>query len=220
VAQRGRMSGTTLERIETLEKVGDLHLKSYKPSEIARQLGISPAQAKHYIAQYQELIRKKVNSDPDFLERVAENTGEALLRLDQLVKEAWETYETAKDNDMINQQINLLKVAGAFEQQRANLLQLMGAKMDSGMMARMSKAETVNGIVTRIIKDVVSDCDHCKVEVMPRLAEAFAIMNAQEEAVEMQPIDDDEDIIDAEVVEEVEEEVDMALMMGDVVAHD
>lgn len=211
------MAGSTIERLELLEQVGDLHLKSYKPSEIARSLGISPAQAKHYIVQYQELLRKRVNSDPDFLDRVAENTIEALHRLDNLVKEAWETYDTAKDNDMINQQINLLKVAGGLEQQRANLLQLMGAKMDSGMMARMSRAETVNGIVTRIIKEVVGECEHCKALVMPRLAEAFSMMNQGEEAVDMQPIEDD-DIEEAIIVDE--EETDMGTMMGDIVSYE
>jgi predicted transcriptional regulator len=216
------VSGSTIERLELIEQVGDLHLKSYKPSEIARNLGISPAQAKHYIAQYQELLRRRVNEDPDFLDRVADNTFEALERLDGLVKEAWETYETAKNNDLINQQINLLKVAGAFEQQRANLLQLMGAKMDSGMTARMQRAEQVNSIVARIIKEVVSDCDHCKVEVMPRLAEAFAKMNQETEAVDLSRIEDS-DVIDAEVIEEEEveeDEHDMKGMMGDIVAYD
>lgn len=202
-----------VERINTLEQVGDLHLKSYKPGEIARKLGISTQQAKHYVNQYISLVQNKVQNDPDFMDRVADNTIEALERLDKIVVEAWETYETAKDNEMVNQQINLLKVAAQLEQQRANLLQLMGAKMDGGMMAKMQRAEKVNSIVSHIIKDSVSQCERCKLEIMPRLAEAFRLMNEAEEVVDFEDVE--------EVIEEEEvEEHDHSAMMADVIAHD
>lgn len=203
-----------VERIGTLEQVGDLYLKSYKPGEIARKLNISAAQAKHYINQYQSLVQQKVQNDPDFMDRVADNTIEALERLDKIVVEAWETYETAKDNEMVNQQINLLKVAATLEQQRANLLQLMGAKMDGGMMAKMQRAEKVNSIVSHIIKDSISQCEKCKLEAMPRLAEAFRLMNEAEEVVDF------EDVEEVEVIEDEVEEHDHAAMMSEVIAHD
>jgi hypothetical protein len=206
---------SVVAKIETLEQVGQLHLKSYKPAEIARQLNITTREAKYYVEQYQELVRKRVEQDPEFLDRVGEHTLEALERLDNLVKEAWETYDTAKNNDMMNQQINLLKVASTLEQQRANLLQLMGAKMDGGMMARMQRAERVNDIVSRIIKDTASQCEICKPLIMPRLAEAFALMNRAEEAADMQPVDDD---IEEAVI--VEEEVDNSAMMDDVISYE
>ena len=206
-----------VERIDTMEKVAELHLKGYKPSEIGRELSLSPAQTKHYVSQYKEYIANKVAHDPDFLDRIQDNTIEALERLDQLIKEGWETYETAKANDMINQQINLMKVVGGFEQQRANLLQLMGAKMDGGMMQRMQKAERVNEIVSRVIKEIVADCDRCKVQVQPRLAEAFAMMGKHEEAADMQPMSDDEPV-EAEIIEE--DDHDQEGMMADVIAYD
>jgi hypothetical protein len=95
----------------------------------------------------------------------------------------------------------LLKVHGAFEQQRANLLQLMGARMDGGMQARMQKAEEVNGMLADVIKEVVSTCPQCKLEVQVRLAEAFSRMNRPEDAAEMRPSDDFIDV-DSEEVEE------------------
>jgi hypothetical protein len=199
------------QKLDDLERVADLHLKSYKPIEIARKLDMSPAQVKKHINDYGELMSRRAESDPNFLERVQENTIEALQRMDNIVMEAWETYETAKDNDMINQQINLLKVAGDLEDKRAKLLQLMGAKLDNGMLARMNKAERVNEIVSRVIKDIVSECDHCKIEVMPRLAEAFSLMDKPDEIIDMEP-----------VVEEKEEEreYDHEGMMSDILAPD
>ena len=210
------------EKFNELERVAELYLKSYKPNEIARALNITTAQAKAYIRDYKQIVSERVAEDPDFLDRVQENVSEALERLDTLVKEAWETYDTAKSADLINQQTNLLKVIGAFEQQRAAILQLLGAKMDSGMMARMQRAERVNEIVSRIIKDVVAECDHCKTEVMPRLAEAFAAMGREQEAADMRPVSDEPIIdTDGDEVEEAEwSEADHENMMGDIVAYD
>lgn len=187
-------------QIDDMERVADLHLKGYKPAEIGRTLQLSTVQVKRYISSYQEYIANRVESDPEFMDRLQENTLEALDKFDMLIREAWETYETAKNADMLNQQLNGIKILKELEMERAKLLQLMGAKVDSGMLARMNKAERVNEIVSRIIKDVVSNCPKCKVEVMPRLAEAFEMMNKPEEAVDIR---NEEDFIDeAEIIEE------------------
>lgn len=209
-------------KLDTLEKVGELYLKSYKPAEIARRLNISPAQAKSYIEDYKAVVDKKFQNDPEFLDRIGENTILAIERMEAIVAETWATYETAKNNDMINQQINLLKLSATHEQQLSNLLQLAGAKVDSGVMARMQKAERVNEIVTRVIKEVVGDCPRCRVEVMPRLAEAFDLMNKQAEAVELRELSPESEIIDAEVIEEDGEmtEEEQKAMMADILSDD
>lgn len=210
------MSGL-LDRIDHLEKVSELYLKGYKPSQIARKLDISAAQARNYVEQYKEAVATRVMEDPDFLDRIQDNTLEALEQIDLLIKEAWETYENAKELEMMNQQINLLKVAGDLTDKRNKLLQLVGAKIDSGMTARMQKAEQVNFVVSSIIKDIISQCDNCKGQAQVRLAEAFRDMNRPEEAVEMHKIEGD--IVDAEVVEEEEDVWDddrQAEMLGDV----
>jgi hypothetical protein len=207
------------EKLDTLEKVGELYLKSYKPAEIARRLNISPAQAKAYIEDYKVVVDKKFQNDPEFLDRIGENTLVAIERMEAIVAETWETYEYAKDNEMINQQINLLKLSATHEQQLSNLLQLAGAKVDSGMMARMQKAERVNEIVTRVIKEVSGDCPKCRHEVMARLAEAFELMNKQAEAVEMRELAPESEIIEAEVIEGMTEEEEAA-MMADILSED
>lgn len=203
------MSSVVAE-IDTLEKVSQLYLKDYKPAEIGRALDLTPRQVRYYISEYKSYISHRVEEDPEFLDRLENNTMEALERLGMLIKEAWDTYETAKNNDLVAQQTNLLKVAGDFEDKRAKLLQLMGAKVDSGMTARMQRAERVNDIVSNIIKEIVSKCDVCKIEVAPRLAEAFAVMNREEEAVDMEPVD----VEDAEIIEQE----DTAAILADVIA--
>lgn len=197
---------TLLDKIDHLEKVSELYLKGYKPSQIARALDISPAMAKNYVEQYKEAITNRVMEDPDFLDRIQDNTLEALEQIDLLIKEAWETYENAKELEMMNQQINLLKVAGDLTDKRNKLLQLVGAKIDSGMTARMQKAEQVNFVVSSIIKDIISQCPNCRNEAQVRLAEAFRDMNRPEEAVELHRVGDAEDAIVIEEEDTSEEE--------------
>lgn len=201
-----------VQQISDLERVSELHLKRHTPTQIARATGLSTAQVKRLIDQYQEAIATRVMDDPDFLDRLQENTLEALAQQDLLIKEAWETYESAKDLEMMNQQINLLKVMNDLQEKRNKLLQLMGAKVDSGMTARMQRAEQVNQKVSEVIKDVISGCDRCRTEAQVKLAEAFAIMDKAEEVIDLEP---EEEIEEAEVVTEQTDD-EREAMMNDV----
>lgn len=200
---------TTIERFEKMERAGDLHLKGYKYSEIARELDVTPQHAKHLITEYKDYVRGRVQEDPDFLDRLQENTMEMLDAFDMLIREAWENYETAKNAEMLNQATNLIKVIGDLQDRKSKLLQLMGVKVDGGMMARMQKAEQVNDIVSGVIRDVVGECPRCRTEAQVRLAQAFSLMNKADEAAEMELVAaTDGDIVDAEVIDGDEEEMD------------
>lgn len=204
-------------QIDDMERVADLHLKGYKPAEIGRALQLSTVQVKRYIDSYQQYISNRIDEDPEFMDRLQENTLAALDKFDMLIREAWETYETAKGADMLTQQLNGIKIIKELEIERAKLLQLMGAKVDSGMLARMNKAEKVNEIVSRVIKEQISQCPKCKLEIMPRLAEAFDLMNKSEEIIDIVPMEDD--IEEADIEEEDGEDVHQN-MMSDVLSID
>jgi transcription elongation factor Elf1 len=211
--------GQLLEKIELLDQVAELMPKGYNEREIARALDIPLNQAKMLVKEYHEAISKRVMDDPDFLDRLQENTMAALEGMDMIIRETWEAYDSAKAMDMIPQMTNLLKLAGDLAEKRAKLLQLMGAKVDSGFMARMNRLEQVNDIVSRVLKETIAHCDKCRMEAQVRLAEAFQIMNRADEVVDMEPIEDD--TVDAEIIDEQEEqEADdaHAAMMLDVIS--
>ena len=203
----------SVEKYEQIERAAELYLKRYKYTEIARELQITPAYAKVLVDEYRELIRGRAESDPDLLDRLVENTLEMIDQLDMISKEIWETYQKAKDFEMINQQNATLKNAMDITEKRAKLLQLMGAKADGGNTARLQKAERVNQIVSEVMRDIVSQCPRCKVEAQIKLAEAFRIMNSEENVVEMHELET------VEVVEEMTEE-ERLMMMGDVLSDD
>lgn len=186
-----------IEEYNDTEQAGLLKLKGYNYTEIAQEMGITPKKAKAYVQKYMELIRFQATSDPDFLDRVEENTILFLKQFDELSKEAWETVKISTDQGSLSSRINSLKLAGEFLSQKGKLLQLMGGKVDSSYIARMARAESVNLILASIIKEIISTCDVCRPEAHRRLQEAFAAMGSVEDALEPEPIY-------AEVVEDEE----------------
>lgn len=189
-----------IDEIELIEEVGQLRNKGYNFTEIAKIKGMTPVKAKKLYGEYVNFINDAVQRDPDFLERVKENTLTTLNMFDNLNKEIWETIEIATDNGMLGERSKALKLAMELLDKKAKLQQLIGGPTDSSLMYRLNKAEAVNTMLSSVIKEVVSGCDRCAPEARLRLAEAFAMMGAEEEAMNADHIQD------AEVVEDEDQE--------------
>lgn len=209
-----------IEKFEKIEKASELHLKGYKFTEIGRELGISPAQAKSLVDEYKTFIRERAENDPDLLDRLTENTMEMLDHVEMISREIWLTYEKAKEFEMVNQQNATLKNAMDIAERKAKLLQLMGAKVDSGSTARMQRAERVNEIVSSVIKEIVADCPRCRVEAQIRLAEAFKLMDKEEEAAELREIARPQEPEEDEFIDADSDEIDHESMMSDILTDD
>lgn len=189
------------ERIREIEEVGLLHLKGYKNSEIAEVTGRSPATIREYIKTYKSRLEREVEDDPYFLEKVQYNTLKTLAEIDEIGKEAWESVDIATREGLVGQRNQALKLALDIATKKAQLLQLMGGqKTDGEYIARMQKAEQVNQVISKIIRDVIADCPVCRPKAEANLREAFALM---EQGQDFEGDDDevDEEIIEAEIVE-------------------
>jgi predicted DNA-binding protein YlxM (UPF0122 family) len=199
--------GEKLEKAETyfdkankVEQVGLLHLKGYSLSEIAELEQLSPNTVQTYIGQYKTYLETRAEDDPYFLEKVQYNTVKALAEFDEISKESWESVEIATREGMVSARNQALKLCLDIATKKAQLHQLMGGtKTDGEYIARMQKAETVNQIISKVIKDIVADCEVCKPKARVMLREAFAMMN--EEDFDPTGDKDDDDIEDAEIVE-------------------
>jgi hypothetical protein len=183
-----------LDKIKDIEKAGILHIKGYTYNEISSFLSISATEAKSYIEEYKKIIQRQADKDPYFLERIQFNTVKALQEFDQISKEAWETVSIATDHGMVAQRIQALKLASDIATKKAQLHKLMsgGNQADAEYIQRMQKAESVNGILSRVLRDVISNHPQIADEVRKELAIAFEIMNGGEEEIV------DDDIIDIE----------------------
>lgn len=175
---------TILDKVRDIEEAGLLHIKGYSYHEIATLLSIKVSEAKANVDEYKKILTKQADDDPYFLERVQYNTIKALEEFDQLSKEAWETVNIATDHGMVPARIQALKLAAEIANKKAQLHKLMsGGSSDSDYIARMQRAENVNQILSKILRDVISKYPEIAEEVRKELAIAFDIMGTEEAEV-------------------------------------
>lgn len=174
-----------IEKIKDVEKVGLLHVKGYTKSEIASLMALPVDDVRDYIEEYRLILNQKAEEDPYFLERVQFNTIKALQEFDSLSKEAWETITIATDHGMIAARIQAIKLAGELATKKAQLHKLMGGNQaDSEYIARMQKAENVNQILSKILRDVIGKHPIIAEQVRKELELAFQIMGKEEMLLE------------------------------------
>jgi hypothetical protein len=173
---------TILDEVRDIQEAGLLHIKGYKNHEIAALLSINTNKAKEYVQQYKELVQQQADEDPYFLEKLQFNTLKALEEFDQISKEAWETVSIATDHGMVAQRIQALKLAGDIATKKAQLHKLMsgGSNADADYIQRMQRAENVNQILSRILRDVISKHPAIADEVRRELSLAFEMMNQED----------------------------------------
>ena len=169
-----------IEKIKDVEQVGLLHVKGYSMREISTLMSIPVNEIKSYIEEYKLILNQTIEEDPFFLEKVQFNTIKALTDFDELSKEAWETITIATDNGMVAARIQAIKLAGDLATKKAQLHKLMGGNQTDGeYIARMQKAENVNQILSKILRDVISKYPDIANEVRKELEIAFEIMSGK-----------------------------------------
>jgi hypothetical protein len=169
---------TILDDLKDIEDVGLLHVKGYSVHEIASLMSSTADKVKKQINEYKKILSRQADEDPYFLEKLQFNTIKALQEFDQLSKEAWETVNIATDHGMVPARIQAIKLAAEVATKKAQLHKLMGGNQTDGQyIARMQKAESVNQILSKVLRDVISKHPHIAEEVRRELEVAFEIMN-------------------------------------------
>ena len=171
-------SRTILDDLADIEQAGLLHVKGYSIHEISSLMSVNADKAKQMIVEYRKILNRQAESDPYFLEKIQFNTIKALQEFDQLSKEAWETVNIATDHGMVPARIQAIKLAAEVATKKAQLHKLMGGNQtDAQYIARMQKAENVNQILSKILRDVISKHPQIAEEVRKELEIAFEIMS-------------------------------------------
>ena len=174
-------SQTLIDELKKVEEAGLLYVKGYNYNEIATLLTLPIEKAKNYIAEYKKILNRQAEEDPYFLEKLQFNTIKALQEFDQLSKEAWETVNIATDHGMIPARIQAIKLAGDLATKKAQLHKLLsGNTTDNQYIARMQRAENVNQILSKVLRDVIAKHPEISNEVRAELEVAFEIMNADQ----------------------------------------
>jgi len=193
---------TVYDELKLVEDAGLMKIKGYSYQDISSVLEISVDKAKNYVGQHSRVLQQIADDDPFFLEKIQFNTLKALDEFNEVSKETWETVHLATEAGMVSARIQALKLALDTAKQKAQLHQLMsGGKSDSEFIARMQKAETVNHIVSKVIRDIVAECEVCRPLAHNMLREAYALMDNEsfdsaEDLVETLDFDEDAEIVE------------------------
>jgi hypothetical protein len=182
-----------VNELDDIEEAGLMYIKGYKMSEISTVMNITAKKARKYVNDYKQVFQRRSEEDPYFLEKVQYNTLKALDEFDEVSKEAWETVTIATDHGMISARVQALKLAAEVAAKKAQLHHLLGGNnADVEYVARMQRAESVNQILSKILRETISKFPEIAEEVRNELALAFELMERS-----------DMDVVDAEIVETV-----------------
>lgn len=184
-----------IDRLKVVENVGLYSIKGYSKHEIAGLMGLSVKEVGDCVTEYKKILNRQAESDPYFLERIQFNTIKALEEFDEISKEAWETVEIATSQGMIAQRIAALKLTTDIATKKAQLHKLMqqNTSADGEYIQRMQRAENVNHILSKILRDVVAKHPQIASEVRQELALAFELMGEDDNYP-------DRNVMDGEVV--------------------
>ena len=167
-----------IDRLELVDQIGSYHIKGYSTSEIAALMDMQRTEIREYVDEFKLILNRQAESDPYFLERVQLNTIKALSEFDEIGKESWETVNIATDHGMVSARIQALKLCAEVAHKKAQLHQLMNSNQtDVEYVARMQRAESVNSLLSKIIRDVISQYPEIRDVVQRDLADAFEILD-------------------------------------------
>jgi hypothetical protein len=156
-----------LDRYEQINKVAQLYIKgTTNPAAIAKELGVKRAQALELIDEWRDIAK---NND-DIKEQAAEALQSGIQHYAMIVQRLWETVEQADTAGDFRTKNAILKNVADIEAKKIDMLQKAGLYDDASLGDEIAEMEEKQAILISILRDVTSDCEHCKIEVARRLA--------------------------------------------------
>lgn len=155
-----------LDRIEQMNTVVSQLLKGGNATDIAKQTGLKRAQVIEYIDEWKALAQNN--------KTIQSRAYEALTGMDEhysmIIRELWGVLEEADMNNDLRTKTTVLKNLADIEGKRVDLLQKAGLLDTQQMGDEVIEMERKHEILISILREVTSDCPHCKVEVARRLS--------------------------------------------------
>lgn len=162
------------EHFDQMNKVIEELLKGNNPTAIAKVLGIKRIEVLDHIDTWRGLVK----SDNNIRERAKEALGAADQHYAMIINKAWETVDQADAAAELRTKAQALKLIMDVEAKRIEMLQKAGLLENNELGDQLVETERKQEILMNILRDVTSNCDHCKFEVARRLSDASGKMEA------------------------------------------
>lgn len=161
-------------QFDQMNKVVEELLKGSTPSQIAKTLGLTRVQVDNHVKTWKEFVHDN--------KAIRERAKEALAGADEhyslLIKEAWKTIEQADMQEALAVKTQTLKLIADVEAKRIDMLNKAGVLEDNSMADQILESEKKQEILISILRDVTSNCEHCKWEVSRRLSQVTGQVEA------------------------------------------
>ena len=156
------------DRWENINRVVDVFLKgTTNPSAIAKVTGFKRTDVIDYLNEWRSVI----HSDRQVQARAREALTGADKHYSMLIEEGWDVINQTTQAADLAGKTRALKVVSDIQQKQIEMLQKAGLIEDNEMADHILETERKQELLVKILKEVVADCDHCKVEVHKRLSE-------------------------------------------------
>lgn len=154
------------DRWERINKVVDAFLKgTTNPSQIAKITGFKRTEVQDYLDEWRSVIQ----SDRQIQMRAREALSGADRHYSMLIEEGWDVINQSSQIGDLGKKATGIKLVADIQQKQIDMLQKAGLIEDSEMASQLMETERKQEILVKILKEVVSECNHCKVEVHRRL---------------------------------------------------
>jgi hypothetical protein len=150
---------------DQMNEVITLHLEGRNASWIAKALAIKRADVLTYIDDF-----KAIAKDDDLLRaRAKEVVREFDEQHNRIIADMWEVSKDAEAKSDLKTRATILKSLSDVTAKRVEVLQKSGLLSDAALGDEMAALEEQHEQLIAILRDVTSNCNHCKFEVNHRL---------------------------------------------------
>lgn len=154
------------EHLDEVNRVASEYLKGKNETAISQELAIPRSRVVVLVKEWKQMAS---NSDAVRV-RAREALSSADQHYSQLIKEAYDVLEDAKDQESLGSRLGAIKLVTDIEKSRIEMLQKAGLLENRELAEKMMETEAKQAAIMGIIKEVVSDCAHCKPKVLARMA--------------------------------------------------
>lgn len=161
-------------KFDQMNRVVEEMLKGNNPTQIARELSIKRTEVLDHLDTWKNLVK----GDNSIRERAKEALGAADQHYAMIINRAWETVEQADANDQLSIKAQALKLIADIEGKRIDMLQKAGLLENNELGDQLIETERKQEILMNILRDVTSNCDHCKFKVAQALTDATGKVEA------------------------------------------
>ena len=168
------MAKTESEKMaEHLDQINDVvaeYLKGSNETEISKQLAIPRTRVVNYLNEWRGMIA----DNQAIRSRAHEALASADVHYNRLINKAYEVIEATEQmsgTGSLNTKNSSIKLIADMEAKRIDMLQKSGMLDNQELAQELAENERKQEVLEDILREVVGECNHCKSEVLRRLAQ-------------------------------------------------